>query len=135
MQSPPVTRYLVPPRSKYSPQHLILSADSIVHEIVWACQDGHGKSRPNRNSIPDHPARSEPLSQPTLSQRITFTVTAVTFIRMTNSQSKKEHDPQPYITCSSPNQFPRLFAFPLTTNTRPAICWSQIYYTQEFSKY
>jgi hypothetical protein len=24
MQSPPVPRYLVPPRSKYSPQHLIL---------------------------------------------------------------------------------------------------------------
>jgi len=107
----------------------VLSADTIVYEIVWVGQNGYGKSRSNRNSIPDHPARSESLSQPTLSQRITFRVTAVTCIKMSNGQSKKEHDPQPYITCSSRNQFPRIFAFPLATNTRPAICWSQICYT------
>ena len=31
MQSPPVPRYLVPPRSKYSPQHLI--TEKLVNEI------------------------------------------------------------------------------------------------------
>jgi hypothetical protein len=38
---------------------------------------------------PDHPAHSESLSQPTVPQRITFTVTAVKYIKMSNGQSRK----------------------------------------------
>ena len=39
MQSPPVPRYLVPPRSKYSPQHLIL--DVLRYNINEDCITSH----------------------------------------------------------------------------------------------
>jgi len=35
MQSPPLPRYLVPPRSKYSPQHRVLKHPQLPCEIVY----------------------------------------------------------------------------------------------------
>jgi len=33
MQSPPLLRYIVPPRSKYSPQHHVLKHPQLLHKI------------------------------------------------------------------------------------------------------
>ena len=64
--------------------HVFYPQMPLYTRLVGPVRTGTENLVPIGIRTPDHPARSESLSQATLSRRITFTVTAVMCIKMSH---------------------------------------------------